>query len=86
VLSLAGIVLTTVAMRDADVAEYLLVVAVALVVNAASTGALSIVADRYQARVIWLIPFSFALCLLAWRRQRGLAVLPSRGSYIRGDA
>src|SRR5262249_16289536 len=54
---------------QAPVGHLPLAVAVALPVNAAATGALSVVADRYQARVIWLVPFCFAVVLLSQRRR-----------------
>jgi hypothetical protein len=71
VMSAAGLLLLL-ALRerpDPGLAEFFLVVAIALVVNAAATGALSVVADRYQARLVWLVPLAFALSLLAHRRR-----------------
>ncbi|PWC58913.1 hypothetical protein TSH7_22130 [Azospirillum sp. TSH7] len=47
----------------------LLVIGLGLVLNAIVTGGLSAVHDRYQNRVIWLVPFA-ALVLLATARSR----------------
>lgn len=70
ILSAAGLLLLALRERpDPGLAEFFLVVAVALVVNAATTGALSVVADRYQARLVWLLPLAFAFSLLAHRRR-----------------
>ena len=70
VLSAAGLLLLALRERpDPGLAEFFLVVAVALVVNAAAAGALSVVADRYQARLVWLVPLAFAFSLLAHRRR-----------------
>jgi hypothetical protein len=44
----------------------------AVLANAAVTGALSEVDSRYQARVVWLIPFLAALFLLDHKRNAGL--------------
>jgi hypothetical protein len=77
-LSLAGLlVLLLQARPETAVADLLLAVAVALLVNAAATGALSVVADRYQARLIWLVPFCFAVLLLHQQRRR----LPHRALH-----
>jgi hypothetical protein len=40
--------------------------------NALSTGALSEVDSRYQARVIWLLPLLAALTVMSWWRERSL--------------
>ena len=52
-----------------------LVVVAAVVANALITGALSVVDDRYQCRVIWLIPLLTAIFLLDWLQQRDTATL-----------
>ncbi|MEO3474734.1 hypothetical protein AAFN86_22915 [Roseomonas sp. CAU 1739] len=49
--------------RDRAVAGMLLGMLVAIAVNAFATGALSLPADRYQARIIWLLPLAAALGL-----------------------
>jgi hypothetical protein len=54
----------------AGLTEFSLVVAVGIVANAFVTGALSGVYDRYQARLIWLVPFVFATSVaVSLRRQ-----------------
>jgi hypothetical protein len=64
-LSLAGLLVLLLKVRPAPpVADLLLAVAVALLANAAATGALSVVMDRFQARLIWLMPLCFAVLLL----------------------
>ncbi|MBR9650646.1 hypothetical protein [Thalassovita aquimarina] len=45
-----------------------ILVLVGLMLNAAVTGGLSGVDDRYQSRVIWLLPFAVMLAGLAWAR------------------
>ncbi|MBV8408615.1 MAG: hypothetical protein JOY64_13350, partial [Alphaproteobacteria bacterium] len=73
-LSLAGLVVLLLQARpEKPVADLLLAVAMALLVNAAAAGGLSVVADRYQARLIWLVPFCFAVLLLCQQRRRALA-------------
>jgi hypothetical protein len=42
----------------------------ALIINAAVTGALSNVEDRYQARVIWLVPLLAGILILTWLDRR----------------
>jgi hypothetical protein len=85
VLSLVGALAIVLAMREANLVEFLLVIAAALVANAAATGALSVVADRYQSRLIWLVPLAFAICLLAYQRQREAAAAMSRQPLPGGD-
>lgn len=46
------------------------VIAFVVIANAAVTGILSNVEDRYQGRVIWLVPLLAGLLLLAWLDQR----------------
>ena len=73
VLSIIGTLVLLLVLRtrvDASLAEFLLVVAVALVVNAGATGALSTVGERYQARIVWLAPLAFAISFLVYLRQR----------------
>jgi hypothetical protein len=51
-------------------------VAVSMVVaNAFVTGVLSVVDDRYQCRVIWMIPLLAGACILDWLHQRETAVV-----------
>jgi hypothetical protein len=47
-----------------------LVIVSAVVANALVTGTLSTIEDRYQCRVIWLVPFLAGLFVLDWLRQR----------------
>jgi hypothetical protein len=47
------------------------IIIVAVIGNAAVTGALSNVEDRYQSRVIWLVPLlAGVLALVLWDRKR----------------
>jgi hypothetical protein len=46
---------------------------VALVANAAIVGALSSIEDRYQARVVWLVPLAAVIASLAWLDERRAA-------------
>jgi hypothetical protein len=71
---------------DAGLAEFLLVVAVALVVNAGATGALSMVSERYQARIVWLAPLAFAISLLVYHRQRDVRMALRADSSLEGSA
>jgi hypothetical protein len=50
-----------------------LVVVATVVTNALITGALSIVDDRYQCRVIWLLPLLAGVFFLDWLQQREMA-------------
>jgi hypothetical protein len=47
-----------------------LVVSATVVANACVTGVLSIVDDRYQCRVIWLVPLLAGIFFLDWLQQR----------------
>jgi len=47
-----------------------LVIAAAVAVNAGVTGVLSVVDDRYQCRVIWLVPLLAGIFFLEWLEQR----------------
>jgi len=47
-----------------------LVVFSTVVLNALLTGALSIVDERYQCRVIWMIPLLAGICVIDWLEQR----------------
>jgi len=49
-------------------AGLILVVAFAVVANAFITGVVSEVGDRYQCRVIWLVPLLAGICILHWLR------------------
>jgi hypothetical protein len=50
----------------------------AVVVNAIVTGTLSTVNDRYQSRVIWLVPFLAGLCVLVWEAGDQRGAIPHR--------
>jgi hypothetical protein len=52
-----------------------LVVIATVVANAGVTGVLSVVDDRYQCRIIWLVPLLAGIFLLDWLQQRGIARL-----------
>ena len=52
-----------------------LVVAATVVANAWVTGVLSVVDDRYQCRVIWLVPLLAGIFFLDWLQQRKTAKL-----------
>ena len=52
-----------------------LVVAAIVVANALVTGVLSVVDDRYQCRVIWLVPLLAGIFFLDWLQQRDTARL-----------
>jgi hypothetical protein len=52
------------------------VVASAVVSNALVTGTLSGVENRYQCRVIWLLPLLAALCAVSWKASRSVRVEP----------
>lgn len=54
--------------RDLPRAALLAGALVALPANAVATGALSKPHDRYQARIVWLLPLVVALCALPLRR------------------
>ena len=64
---------------DGRVRMLLLVIGLGLTLNAAVTGGLSAVHDRYQNRVIWLVPFA-ALVLLATARRRDAQPAPDGGA------
>jgi hypothetical protein len=61
-----------VARRDRAAAVFLGFVLLALLGNALICGALSVAHDRYQSRLIWIVPFSVALLASnrPWRRPR----------------
>jgi len=41
-----------------------------LIANAAVTGVLSNISDRYQSRVIWLVPLLAGVMVLEWLDRR----------------
>jgi hypothetical protein len=53
-------------------AGLILVVVATVVANAGITGVLSVVDDRYQCRVIWLVPLLAGIFFLDWLQQREL--------------
>lgn len=53
---------------DRLIQSLLAAVAVALIVNADLAGALSDVHDRYQSRLVWVVPFVVVLTILRWRQ------------------
>lgn len=59
--------------RDMTALSLLLTITAALVANAATTGALSDVHDRYQSRVVWLAPFAVVLLTARWRSRKSRA-------------
>jgi len=54
--------------RDRLVQSLLAALTVALIANAAVAGAMSDVHDRYQSRLVWLVPLTVALIVLRWRQ------------------
>lgn len=70
VLSLIGIAAILFTMPfDGPLLEFLVLIAAAVVANAGATGAFSAVYDRYQARIVWLVPLAFAISVLAFIRR-----------------
>ena len=61
---------------DRPALALLLAVAAALVTNAALAGALSDVHDRYQSRVVWLLPFALLMCAARGVRRSDAAASP----------
>jgi hypothetical protein len=66
VAALAVILVSAPAWLQGGAGQLLALISFALVINATLMGALSSVTDRYQARLIWLIPL-FAIVLIAHR-------------------
>lgn len=62
------------AWRDPERTGFVLVVLAALLGNAFATGALSAVHDRYQARIVWLLPLA---AVLAWSPRPRTALPPA---------
>lgn len=64
----------TIAWRRRDVAAFTLLagISTALIANAAMAGALSDVHDRYQSRIVWLVPFALLFLALRWRMGAGI--------------
>jgi hypothetical protein len=58
--ALAGVILGW-RLRHDPAGALLACVALGLLANAAATGALSAPFERYQARIIWLLPFAVTL-------------------------
>lgn len=85
VLSLAGLLFLLLRLRDGDLAEFAAVVGAALLVNAAVTGPLAVVAARYQARVVWLLPFAFAVSLMVFQRRRLASAAPGQNRSVEGS-
>lgn len=54
--------------RDTVVVSLVAAIAAALITNAMLAGALSDVHDRYQSRIVWLVPFAVVLALIRWRQ------------------
>ena len=50
-----------------------LVIVSMVVANALITGAISMVEDRFECRVIWLVSFLAGICMLDWLNQRKAA-------------
>ena len=81
IVALAAVLLRSPARLRGMPAQLLALIVFALLVNAALMGGLSGVTDRYQARLIWLVPF-FTLALLL-RPGDYASVMPSRDSRLR---
>jgi hypothetical protein len=50
-----------------------------VVVNALVTGTLSMVEDRFECRVVWLVPLLAGMCVLDWLNQRETATDSNEG-------
>ncbi|MCL6730178.1 hypothetical protein [Sphingomonas hankyongi] len=55
--------------RDAEAIVLLWAITISLLANAAMAGALSDVQNRYQSRIVWIVPFIELLMIVRWRRQ-----------------
>lgn len=64
------------ARRDVPAVALLLVVAAALVTNATLAGAMSDVHDRYQSRLVWLLPLALLLSAARGLRRSDAAAFP----------
>lgn len=62
--------------RDVPALALLLAIGAVLVTNAALAGALSDVHDRYQSRVVWLLPFALLMCAARSVRRSDAAASP----------
>jgi hypothetical protein len=51
-----------------------LVIISALVLNALFTSETFMLENRFQSRVVWLVPLLAAMCILSWRASRSAAV------------
>ncbi len=58
------------------------VIGFVVIANAAVTGVLSNVEDRYEARVIWLVPFLAAVMVLMWLDQRRRTDRPPEADLV----
>ncbi len=54
-----------------------------VVVNALITGAISMVEDRFECRVIWLVPFLAGICVLDWLNRRNAAKEANAGKLYK---
>jgi hypothetical protein len=66
--------------RDNPALSLLLAIFAALIANAALAGVLSDVHDRYQSRIVWLVPFAEILLAISWIQAR---TQPHRASPAR---
>ena len=71
-LAIAYLIITDAGVRRSKAIEIVLVVLAAIVVNAVIFGGLSEPADRYQTRIVWIIPV--LACLFWLRSRRGRAI------------
>ena len=69
--------------RDKDAIILLCAVTMSLIANAAMAGALSDVQDRYQSRIVWIVPFVELLLLVRWSPKLNGPPLPSEQSGSR---
>jgi hypothetical protein len=68
--------------RDREAITLVVAVFTALLTNAALTGALSDIHDRYQSRIVWLAPLALFLLIARWNivgLLRTRIANPSRG-------
>ncbi len=54
-----------------------------VVANALITGTISMVEDRFECRVIWLVPFLAGICVLDWLNQRNAAKEANAGKLYK---
>jgi hypothetical protein len=66
-------------LRSPRIVALSLVIVSTVIANALVTGPLSMVEDRFQSRIIWLLPFLAGLFVLDWLQDRGCGLLKRPG-------